>query len=191
MPVTATSIDTTSIDPLGIVGNPIVVLDPWEYQWASHVGIARFTANWNKQDAAYYKKELMEDDRTAQVAACVAEIAVAKHTNRYWSGSMWAAEAHDREKYRADVGRNIEVRRVRPNKNTGKPNRAAVRRKQLGMGLVLWVAFPIGPEFREVEMLGYLPYGEAWELGAPASYDSSGNTRLIDPRHLRHDLPAY
>lgn len=173
------------------MGGPIVVLDPWEYQWASHVGIARFTANWQKQDAAYYKKELMEDDRTAQVAACVAEIAVAKHTNRYWSGSMWTAANHNAEKHRADVGKNIEVRRVRPNKRTGEPNSAAVRKHQVGMGLVLWVAFPIGPEFREVEMLGYLPYDEAWELGTPATYDKQGNTRLIDGRHLKQELPPY
>lgn len=59
----------------------IITLDPWEYEWASHVGIRRFTANWGKKDAAHYDPARMEDNRTAQVAAAVAEIAVAKATN--------------------------------------------------------------------------------------------------------------
>jgi hypothetical protein len=165
------------------MGCPIVTLDPWEYQWACHVGIARYTANWAKQDAPWYDKSRMEDDRTAQQAACIAEIAVAKHTNRYWSGSMWTAEAHDREKWRADVGTNIEVKRVRTRD-------AAVRKHQVGKGVVLWVARPVGPEFRTVEMWGWLPVDEAWELGDPADYDKKGLTRVIRRELLRQDLPG-
>lgn len=163
------------------VSGPLVALEPWEYQWASHVGIARYTQNWPKQDAAWYEKSRMEDDRTAQVAGAVAELAVAKFTNRYWSGTMWTTDSHGANRDRPDVGRNIEVKRVRTRD-------AAVRRHQVGKGLVLWVARPIPPEFRQVEMWGWLPVDEAWELGVPADYDKSGQTRVVARRHLRLDF---
>lgn len=155
-------------------------LDPWEYEWAAHVGIRRFTANWGKQDAAHYDRSRMEDDRTAQVAAAIAEIAVAKATNRYWSGSVWSAAAHDREKWRPDVGRNIEVKRIR----TRDP---AVRKHQVGKGIVLWVAKPIKPEFQDVELFGWIPVDEAWQYGIPADYDQRGLTRTIPLDRLRLD----
>lgn len=155
-------------------GSIAVELEPWEYEWACHVGIQRFTANWGKGDAAYYRKERMEDDRTAQQVACLAEIAVAKHTNRFWSGTAWDAASHSGNTWRPDVGRNIEVRHIR------KPtNRPAVRSKQLGQGLVLWVAYPERPECRVVHMLGWLPMDEAWEAGSPADYDKNGTTRVV------------
>jgi len=159
----------------------VIVIDlaPWEYEWASHVGTRRYIENWEKKDAHYYKKERMEDDRTAQVAACVCEIAVARHTNRYWSGHVWNKHQHDGFKNDiADVGSNIEVRRVR----TG--NTAAVRKRQVGKGLVLFVAKPIMPELRTVEIWGYLEYDQAWELGVPSDYDPDG-TRLISREHLK------
>jgi hypothetical protein len=84
------------------VNTPIVItLEPWEYEWASHVGTRRYIENWGKSDAAYYDKSRMEDDRTAQVAACVAELSVAKYTNRYWSGHVWTAQEHG--KYRGQT----------------------------------------------------------------------------------------
>ena len=91
----------------------LIELEKWEYEWASHVGIRRFTENWEKQDAAHYKRERMEDDRTAQVAAAVGELAVAKVTNQYWGGHVWPGNRHAENRARADVGHNIEVRRVR------------------------------------------------------------------------------
>ena len=150
----------------------LIELEKWEYEWASHVGIGRFTENWEKQDAAHYKRERMEDDRTAQVAAAIGELAVAKVTNQYWGGHVWPGNRHAENRARADVGHNIEVRRVRTSDN------AAVRRRQLGMGLVLFVVRPVPPEFREVEMLGWIDHDEAWELGEPSGYDPD-NTRVI------------
>ena len=158
---------------------PVITLEPWEYEWASHVGIRRFIENWGKGNAVHYQRERMQDDRTAQVAACVAEIAVAKYANRYWSGSAWKASQHDRHKDAPDVGANIEVKRLR----TG--DYAPVRRKQVGKGLVLFVAKPIEPELRQVIIFGFRDYDEAWNLAAPADYDKSGNTRVLDPRFLR------
>lgn len=156
----------------------IVEIEPFEYEWASHVGTRRYIENWPKEDAPHYKKELMEDDRTASVAACVCEIAVAKITNRYWSGHVWNASQHNHYKNSIkDVGRNIEVRRVR----TG--DSAAVRKRDIGKGLVLFVAKAIMPELRQVEVWGYIDYDDAWELGKPAPY-SPEDTRLIHRSEL-------
>ena len=155
----------------------IVNLEAWEYEWASHVGARRYTANWGKQNAPWYDGNRMEDDRTAQVAAAVCELAVAKVTNRYWSGHVWPPVEHKARRDTPDVGHNIEVRRVRTSK------RAAVRKHQVGKGLVLIVAYAVPPELREVEILGSIGMDRAWELGEPSSYDSEG-TRLISPSHL-------
>jgi hypothetical protein len=155
----------------------IVTLEPWEYEWACSIGIRRFTANWNKKDASHYKAELMEDNRTAQVAACIAELAVAKAINHYWSGHVWSGTEHSKYKSVPDVGTNIEVRRVR------KGTTAAVRKHQLGMGLKLFVAYPQPPEFRVCEIWGWMDYDEAWQLGTPSSY-APDTTRLIERSKL-------
>lgn len=156
---------------------PRIVLSPWEYEWASHVGARRYIENWEKQNAPHYHASRMEDDRTAQVAACVAELAVAKYINQFWSGHVWHGSQHLRYKELADVGKNIEVRRLRTKDS------AAVRRHQVGKNLVLFVAKPILPELREVIIYGGLDYDEAWELGAPSDYDPE-NTRELAPEHL-------
>lgn len=150
-----------------------VALTGWEYEWASHVGTRRYIERWNSANAAHYEQSRMEDDRTAQVAACVAEIAVAKHTNRYWSGHVWPAIDHKHYRHIADVGKNIEVKRLRTR------SKAPVRRHQVGKGLVLFVAKPLMPELREVDIYGWRDYDEAWELARPSDYDPE-NTKLLD-----------
>ena len=154
-----------------------VELDPWEYEHALHVGARRFIENWGKADAAHYDKKLMEDNRTALAAACVGELAVAKVTNQYWPGHVWHKSDHKTYKHLPDVGHNIEVRRARTSTN------AAVRRRQLGQGLILWVVQPVPPEFRVVDLLGWIDYDEAWEKGEPAHYDLE-NTRVIGEQFL-------
>ena len=155
----------------------VVELHPWEYEWASHVGARRFIENWGKRDAVHYDKKRMEDDRTAQVAACVGELAVAKLTNQYWSGHVWHKSDHKTHKHLPDVGTNVEVRRVRTSSN------GAVRRRQLGQNLDLWIVRPVAPEFRAVEMLGWINHDEAWEKGKPSHYDHE-NTRIIAEDYL-------
>lgn len=147
-------------------------LESWEYEHACNVGIRRYTANWSKKDAPHYHRENMEDDRTATVAAAVCELAVAKHTNRYWHAHIWHKTEHEKFKHLPDVGRNIEVRRIRTQKA------AAVRRHQLGKNLVLYVAEAIGPELRSATLYGWLKYDEAWDLGKQSKYDPE-NTRVI------------
>jgi hypothetical protein len=159
--------------------NPTLIhLDPWEYEHAADVGIRRFTANWGKQDAAHYDKARMEDDRTAQVAAAICELAVAKHTNRYWSGHVWHASEHHKYRDAPDVGKNIEVKRVR----TGKT--VAVRKHQLHKGLVLFAACPEPPEFRVVEIGGWEWVDEAWAKGRPSDY-SPNDTRVFDIERMK------
>ncbi len=155
----------------------LIELEPWEYEWASHVGARRFIENWGKRDAAHYDKKRMEDDRTAQVAACVGELAVAKATNQYWSGHVWHKSDHETYKHLPDVGTNTEVRRIRTSPS------GAVRKRQLGKGLQLFIVRPVPPEFRAVELLGWIDHDEAWELGEPSNYDPEG-TRLIGEEHL-------
>ena len=144
----------------------IITLETWEYVHACNVGIARFAANWGKEDAPHYKKELMEDDRTATVASAICELAIAKHKYRNFP----------------DVGKNIEVRRVR------KGNTIAVRKHQLGQGLILFAAQPEVPEFINVDIWGWLEYDKAWELGEPAHY-APETTRLINRDLLKTELP--
>lgn len=154
-----------------------LTLEPWEYEHACNVGIRRYTANWSKEDAPHYKAEYMEDNRTATVAAAICELAVAKYTNRYWHAHIWHRSEHEKYKHLPDVGTNIEVRRIRTTKA------AAVRRHQLGKGLVIWVAETIAPEFRDVTLHGWLKHDDAWELGEHPAYDKE-NTRTIHINQL-------
>jgi len=156
---------------------PKIILSTWEYEWASHVGARRYIENWDRPNAAYYDPSRMEDDRTAQVAACVAELAVAKFVNQYWSGHVWHSSEHRRYKDLPDVGTNIEVRRLRTKES------AAVRKHQVGKQLILFVAKPILPELREVIIYGCRDYDEAWDLGVPSTYDAH-KTRELAPEHL-------
>ncbi len=155
---------------------PVVKLSPWEYDWVNLVGARRYSSNWSRKDAKHYDKSRMEDDRTAAVAACAAELAVAKLTNSYWSGHVWDAKDHHLYKDAPDVGNNIEVRRIRTK------DMAAVRRRQLGKGLVLFVARPVMPEIREVEVYGWILHDKAWEIGDPSDYDP--DTRVVSIRSL-------
>ncbi len=157
----------------------IVDLEPWEYEHACNVGIRRFTANWSKPDAPHYDPSRMEDNRTAQVAAAICELAVAKHTNRYWHAHVWHHSEHEKYRKMPDVGRNIEVRRVRT--AAGPAVRKADLNKQ---SWVLWGARVFEPEFRQVELVGWLPMAEAWELGTPSAY-SPDSTRIVDAWRLR------
>jgi hypothetical protein len=145
----------------------IIYLEPWEYEHANRVGIGRYTANWEKQDAAYYDKSRMQDDRTAQVAAAACELAVAKYINQYWSGSVWHKDSHEKYKTSADVGYNVEVRRVR----TGSS--VAVRQKDLGRCLYLWAARAVEPELREVELLGHIDYDQAWNRAEESQFQGT------------------
>lgn len=130
------------------VSNPVISLESWEYERGFAVGIARFTANWSNGDAKHYDRSRMEEDRNAQAAAALCEIAVARYTNRYWHGHVWHRSDHWKHRGSADVGKSIEVRRVRTK------NAVAVRRSDAGR--IVWAAKTVDPEYRQIELLGYI-----------------------------------
>jgi hypothetical protein len=130
------------------MSNPIVEIMPWEYERCFAVGAGRFTANWGTPDAKHYDRSLMEEDRNAQVAAAICELAVAKHTGQYWHGGVWHRSEHSKYRHLPDVGHNIEVRRVR--------TRNAVMVRARDAGKVVWAARTVDPEYRRVEILGYV-----------------------------------
>tara|TARA_Y100000004_G_C8912606_1_gene411639 strand:+ start:847 stop:1347 length:501 start_codon:yes stop_codon:yes gene_type:complete len=155
----------------------IVKLEPWEWVHALSVGARRHEANWNSKDAAHYDRRGMEDDRTSQARACVCELAVAKKTNRYWSGSVWYSGHNQNKKKHADVGRKFEVKHVRTK------NFTRVDKHMTGKGMYLFVAKTLDEELKTVEILGWIEYDAAWELGTESQY--KGNCRDIHIKHLK------
>jgi hypothetical protein len=156
----------------------IIKLETWEYEYASHIGIRRFTANWDKEDAKHYQnEERKEDDRTAQVAAAIGELAVAKLVNQYWHATIWSAEKHNEFKKLPDVGTNIEVRRVRTQ------DAVCIRQKDTGRGLIVFAVRPIEKEFMEVEVFGFIHADNGYEIGEQRDYG-----RVVPLDMLRKDF---
>jgi hypothetical protein len=58
-----------------------------------------------------------------------------------------------------DVGKNIEVRRVRTQSGP------AVREKDLNRGLILWGAELADQEYRTVRLLGWIEADRGYEIG--------------------------
>jgi hypothetical protein len=154
----------------------IVRLDPWEYEWAYRVGIGRCAANWESHDAKHYSRDRMEEDRRASPASALCELAVAKLLNQYWSGSVWY-RGHAANKRRPDVGKNIEVRRVR-----SRPG-PTIRRTDLGR--LVYGCRITHPEWREVEVLGYYAVpGSIEELEADERLVRYGDHFVCPVQHL-------
>lgn len=166
---------------MGIGEKMIVKLRPWEYEYASHIGIRRFTANWNKQDASYYDKAKMEDNRTAQVAAAIGELAVAKATNQYWHASIWDESRHDENKYIPDVGNCVEVRRVRTQDGPVVREKDLIKNDLLNNNLYIFGVKPVGPEFREVEILGWTRAIHGWHHGIPTPFGKVIPQSMLSP----------
>ena len=152
-----------------------VQFEPWEYEAGFQVGIRRYTANWNKRDAAHYDRASMEDDRKATVSAALCELAVAKHLNQYWHGSVWHAADHTKHRSMPDVGKDIEVRRVR--------SAAGVAVRRADRGRTVWAARIEDPEYRTCELLGSISGDRAWEIGEPVKdYVVVPFASLVQPR---------
>jgi hypothetical protein len=159
----------------------IIKLETWEYEYASHIGIRRFTANWGKEDAEYYQNaERKEDDRTAEVAAAIGELAVAKLINQYWHATIWTKQKHNEFKKLPDVGRNIEVRRVRTQ------DAVCIRKKDTGRGSIVFAVRPIEKEFMEVEVFGFIDADEGFAKGETVDY---GN--VFPLKDLRTDFSWF
>ena len=156
-----------------------IALRPYELEWAYLVGVRRNSANLAKKNAAHYDPKRMENNVIASIAACVAEISVAKCLGLYWSGSVWDSSLHDLFRHEPDVGNNIEVKRIR---EPGNP--LVVRKRESTSDKIIVSVYAIPPAFESVEILGWLSATEAWELGDPADYDPEG-TRLVGQESLR------
>lgn len=138
----------------------IIDLEPWEYIHAHDVGIKRAVANWNVRDKKSYTNGKNQPEIIESPVAAISELAVAKALNLNWSGHVWDNRDHSKYKSIPDILPNIEVRRVRD-----KANPVAVWEKDYGKGLILVATYPVPPEFRQVEILGWLPLDIAWENG--------------------------
>lgn len=153
----------------------IVTLESWEYIHAHDIGIKRAVANWNVPDKKSYTQGNNQPEIIASPVACISELAVAKATNKYWVGGVWDNRDHGKFKALPDVAPNIEVRRVRERNNP-----IALWKSGVGKGLILAATYPIPPEYRQVEILGFIPYDIAWEK-ARESYAR----RALDQSFLR------
>jgi hypothetical protein len=160
--VTIDLLETSTAQTAGAVE---IDLTPWEYSLAAQVGADRFAQNFGKQDARHYDRSRVEDDRTAQHAAAAAEIATARAFDRYWTAcGAWAAERHSEYRNIPDVGRNIEVRRIRE----GSASTFAISPKDRER--IIAVCFVEMPELRRVRVLGWVDGETALEVGTDAGY---------------------
>lgn len=156
-----------------------IYLEPFELDVATQVGTKRYLMNLEKQDKGYYANEHMEHDLTASIYSCVAELAVAKQLNQYWGAHWWLPEKHNYYKGMADVGTNVEVRRLR------EPNNAVpVRSKDVMQGCVVYGVYVPSlkspkDDIMEVTIVGYINADEGWQQGERPSYDRYDQTRLV------------
>lgn len=154
----------------------IIHLEPWEYEWASHVGMKRVTQHLGKNDDRnYYANDNKQPEILANIAACCGEMATAKALKKYWSGHVWDQRDHAKYKHLPDVEPNIEVRRIRERDS----KTSVVRRRDVDNDAGRVVAHPIPPDYNVVEVIGYISASYAWQIGEVAYYDSKGTSRLF------------
>lgn len=161
---------------------PEVIMDKWEIDWYEEVGRSRHNLNNMREDRHYYETSRMEDNERASIAACAAEMAVAKLLNRYWSGHTWDPSQDSSHNSEPDIKSNIEVRRIRD-----PGHRLTVRTLDVQRSRDMFLAYPYGQSFSKVEIVGWIPSAQAWELGWAPPWDPSG-TRLVDQSHLLDPL---
>ena len=160
----------------------IIELKPWEYEHAYNVGIKRYIANWNKADAKHYENENnKEEERNASPGSAICELAVAKYTNQYWHASVWHESEHHKYKNMPDVGKNVEVRRVRTQSGP------TVRDYELNKNLIIWGAAIIlddiktkKTEYRKVKLLGWISADEGWEKGIQTDWGRTIPLELLN-----------
>lgn len=139
--------------------------DDWVNSWTA--GARRVTENLRKSDSEDYARGLNIPEHLAQPLAVMCEVAVARHLgiDWDWDKAVWKAKDHNRFRHNADVGTNIEVRRVKY--ENGAVN---LKSNQVGRGLFVFTAFAMPPEYLNVKILGFRNYDEAWDLAKPAVF---------------------
>jgi hypothetical protein len=156
----------------------VITLEDWEYEWASHVAMRRMISRFGSQDSPQYDNDKKQPELLATVATCCCEMAVAKALNRYWSGHFWDARDHGKFKDIADVGENIEVRRVRE-----KFNPMWIDPKDVKAGRTMVAAYPEPPEYRRIIVWGYISAADGWERAELA--DPRSGRRKLDLAYLK------
>lgn len=152
----------------------IVALAPYEKEWAYTVGIRRHNANLHKHDAQHYKPELMEDNLRASIAAACCEIAVAKATGRYWSGSAWDSAQHAWFNSEPDVYPCLEVRRTRIPGGS-----LPIRERDKNSNRIMVQAYVTDAfNINDVDVTGWCHAPWGWDNGTPSHYDPD-KTRLV------------
>jgi len=167
-------------EPEKIKPGKIVTLEKWEYEKAAIVGVQRFIARWDSQDAKQYSnKNRQQPNLIANIASCICELAVAKATNRYWHGHVWHTSEHDKYKFLPDVGVNQEVRRCRT------PHGVAIQKYQNHMkDLVVFGVRILDEEMRNVEIYGYITQEKGWEIGTFPEWDEGKLETKVVPFNL-------
>lgn len=132
--------------------------------------------NLARGDAPAYalNSERMEDNSVAMFASTRCEMAVAKHYNRYWHASWWAASDHGQHKHEPDVGHNIEVKRIRKRENP-----LLVKEQYAKENRHIVLAYAHSNPVNLVEVIGWITAAEAWRIGEPAPWDKSGRLRSV------------
>jgi len=163
----------------------VVNLEPWEYDWASHVGIQRHEINANKQNAAYYDVNRMEDNRIANIASCCGELAVAKYLGKYWGGDYWPLDRHAEFRGLPDIKPNIEVRRIR------KPtNPLVIRKRDAEWERKMFLVHPHEDDYATVDVIGWMDAKKGYRYGKQPNWDQTGTARVY-PQEKLYDPSTY
>ena len=163
-----------------------VHLRPWEIANVGAVGAQRTAANAGRDNAPHYRDDSKrQDERTASFAAAAAECATARLLNQYWTaGGAWPADRHREFASLPDVGRNIEVRRIRE-KGT---ETFAVRKRDLDRTVVACFVDP--PELTTVWILGWIRGKDGWEVGTPVEDYTRVPVEALTLGPLPPDIPT-
>lgn len=164
----------------------VIPLEPWEYEWAKHVGTMRDEINREKRNAAYYDENRMDSDNArANILACCGEMAVAKHLNLYWGGDYWPLHRHNEFTNSADIKPNIEVRRV-----TRAYNPLVVRKRDNRLNRIMFSTYVDPKEPRNVNILGWIDAKTAYANGEVPHWDETGTCRVY-PQEKLNDPSTY
>lgn len=115
---------------------------------------------------SYPKSAKLQPEAFASPAGCAAEIGVAQHLGQCWNARAWPAQRHNALKTMPDVGHNIEVKRIRDDKQYVEVKRKETS-AETNQKRILWVVRTIGDEHIEVDLLGWIDCDYAWEHGKP------------------------
>lgn len=134
-------------------------LTPWQLRWAEYAGQQRTESNKNTTDKPDYKDHsVLQDDLIANIAACKCELAVSLYLNQSWNGPYWEASEHKEASKVPDVGRKVEVRRVR---EAGNPMPVKITET----GYDLFQVWDDKENPSRVVIIGWAPGWYAWYYG--------------------------